>query len=72
VDSQERWELALTAASVAKAVGFTQTAQAFAEIAALAAGEHVVAGPVAMGGPALAPLVLEQKDRVEASLVRSR
>ena len=72
MDSQERWELALTAASVAKAAGFIQTSQAFAQMAALAAGEHVVARLSAMGGLAVAPLVLEEKDRIEAFPVMSR
>jgi hypothetical protein len=60
------------AASVAKAAGFIQTSQAFAQMAALAAGEHFVARLAAMGGLAMAPLVLEEKDRVEAIPVRSR
>lgn len=72
MDSQERWELALTAASVANATGFTQTAQAFAELAALAVGEHVFARLAGMGGNGMAPLVLEQKDRIETLPVTSR
>ncbi|MCW1918037.1 hypothetical protein NX862_04665 [Rhodobacter sp. KR11] len=35
MDNQENWTLALTAASVAEAEGFTETAKAFAEIAAM-------------------------------------
>jgi len=67
MNSRERWELALTAASVARASGFMKTAQAFADMAALAAGEHFVARLQAM--PALA---LEQKDQIETATLRAR
>ncbi|NBZ90067.1 hypothetical protein [Stagnihabitans tardus] len=35
MDNRENWTFALTAASVAEAEGFTETAKAFAEIAAM-------------------------------------